>query len=70
MTANTNTQSAAKPSFMAAMRATFGLPNQTALDFGREIKDLSDSDRTYYSKLLNDSGIEHQPPAAGSVAAA
>lgn len=59
-----------KPSFMQAMRATFGTPNQPPIKFGQEIKELSSDDRKWYSEQMNIAGIEHNPPAEAGVAAA
>lgn len=55
----------AKPSFMSAMKSFFGLKDgQTALQFGKEMKELTGEDRAYFSRELNKAGIEHEAPAS------
>lgn len=48
-----------KLTFMAACRDYFGLmPGQTAMDFGKELKQLSDADRAEIKAGLEANGYE------------
>lgn len=65
-----NTNATKSPGFAAAMKATFGREGETTLDFGKQLKALSDEDKIVYSGYLTDAGIAHEPPAVKIAVAA
>lgn len=53
------------PSFSSAMKSFFGLrPGTGNGDFLKEMKDLTQKDRDYFSAELSKAGIEHVAPVA------
>lgn len=57
-----NNETATRPSFMTALRKTFG-EGQPLSAFSAEAKNLDANDRADYSRIMTDAGIDHEPPA-------
>lgn len=56
-------QNTQQMSFVSGMKAFFGLkPGQTTLDFGKELKELSHEDKTYFAQRLRDNGMNIADP--------
>lgn len=51
------------PNFSATMKRVFGLPNQSLVEFKKELDTLDNEDRRYYHRILNDAGYECKEPA-------
>lgn len=59
-----------KKSFSVALRETFGRPGETVGNFGIQLKALTPEDKSYYSNIMAQAGIDHEPPTSAVVAAA
>lgn len=51
-----------KKSFSVALRETFGRPGETVGSFGTQLKALTPEDKSYYSHIMTQAGIDHEPP--------